>query len=360
MKNMDTSLAGISSLLDRGANRDDLFSRARQVRFEYFGNEVFAYGFNYFSTYCSNNCSFCYYRSDNPDAIRYRNTTEQIVEDAKRLAASGVHLIDLTMGEDPFYLRHIERFAELIDSVKSATDLPVMISPGVLETEQLRLLKQAGATWLALYQETFDRAVFEKLRIGQSFEARMQVKKEAVKEGLLVEDGLLTGWGDSIEDAAASMLQLDQTHPSQVRVMSFVPQKGTPLESRIPPNSERELLMIAVLRLLYPNKLIPASLDVEGPEGLEDRLNAGANVITSLIPPQSGLVGVASRDCIEDGGRSLPQIHSILDKAGLKLASRSDYKEYIQAAIEEHSRLGLTDTAASYSDDRARALAGDV
>ncbi|MCL2528984.1 MAG: methylornithine synthase PylB [Coriobacteriia bacterium] len=351
---MDVSLAGISSLLSTNLNKDELFAKARQARFEHFGNEVFAYGFNYFSTYCSNHCSFCYYQSDNAHTIRYRNSTEQVVEDARRLADSGVHLIDLTMGEDPYYQQHIERLADLIQSVKSATGLPVMISPGVLEAWQLRLLKEAGATWLALYQETFDKAAFERLRICQSFEARLRVKEEAIKAGLLVEEGLLTGWGDSCEDAAASILAINSTHPTQVRAMSFVPQPGTPLESWPAADSERELLIIALLRLLYPHKLIPASLDVEGPKGLEDRLNAGANVITSLIPPQSGLVGVASRDDIKDGGRSLPQIQTILDNAGLKLASSAGYQAYIQAALDEHVRFGRADTETSPTDFCAR------
>lgn len=47
------------------------------------------------------------------------------------------------------------------------------------------------------------------------------------------------------------------------------------------------------MRLLFPDKLIPASLDVDGISGLELRLMAGANVVTSIIPPNEGLAGVA-------------------------------------------------------------------
>ncbi|MCL2883110.1 MAG: methylornithine synthase PylB [Coriobacteriia bacterium] len=339
---MDASLESIYSILDQSVDKEDIFAKARQVRAEHFGNEVFAYGFNYFSTYCLNRCSFCHYRSDNKDAVRYRNSAEQVVEDAKLLAESGVHLIDLTMGEDPYYKFQPERFADLIAKVRSATELPIMISPGVVAPESLRLFKQAGAVWFALYQETFVKSFYERLRVNQDFDARIKLKEEAIRIGLLVEEGILTGWGDGVADAVESILQMGKTQPSQVRVMTFVPQKGTPMESLEPQSNERELLMIAAMRLLYPSKLIPASLDVEGPKGLEDRLNAGANVITSLIPPESGLVGVASRSDIDDGGRSLPQVRPILERMGLKLASQSCYEAYIEAALEEHVYFGRT------------------
>ena len=339
---METGLEGVKALLDQGVDEAGIFEKARQVRAAHFGDEVFAYGFNYFSTYCVNHCSFCHYRSDNQEAIRYRNNMAEVVEDAKRLADSGVHLIDLTMGEDPYYSQQPERLADLIYHVQSATGLPVMISPGLATPEQLILFKQAGAVWLALYQETFNRDAYRRLRIDQDFDRRMQLKKDAVRIGLLLEEGVMTGWGDSTADAAESILHMDSAHPSQIRVMTFVPQEGTPLEGRPPQNSERELLMIAIMRILYPDKLIPASLDVEGPKGLKDRLNAGANVITSLIPPCSGLLGVARRSDIEDGGRTLPQILPIINSVGLRLASSSSYEEYVQAALESHVRNGYT------------------
>ena len=60
--------------------------------------------------------------------------------------------------------------------------------------------------------------------------------------------------------------------------------------------------MIAVMRLAMPDRLIPASLDVEGIAGLEARLEAGANVVTSIVPPQSGLAGVSQAELDIDAG----------------------------------------------------------
>ncbi len=309
-----------------------LFEKARRVREKHFGRGVFAYGFNYFSTHCKNKCAFCLYRQGNECAPRYRHSIDDIVRDAKSLADSGVHLIDLTMGEDPYFLKRPQTLVSMVDAVHEETKLPVMVSPGVIDAEVLPRMREAGAVWFALYQETYDREAFARLRVGQSFDSRILLKRAAARAGLLIEEGLLTGWGDSPFQIADSILAMASVHPSQVRAMTFVPQPGTPLESLLPQSSETELAMIALMRILYPDLLIPASLDVEGPAGLLARLNAGANVVTSLIPRGAGLEGVARNSSIEDGGRTLEQVMPTIRQAGLELASHSDYADFIERA----------------------------
>ena len=78
---------------------EELFARARKAREEHFGNKIFMYGFVYFTTWCRNDCTFCYYRKSNK-IERYRKNKEEVFRLSKELADSGVHLIDLTMGED--------------------------------------------------------------------------------------------------------------------------------------------------------------------------------------------------------------------------------------------------------------------
>ena len=77
---------------------------------------------------------------------------DEIVDIACTLAETGVHLIDLTMGEDPQYLsNHAEeyrRLVEVVDLVKKNTGLPIMISPGVVPKEIVVELKRAGANMI--------------------------------------------------------------------------------------------------------------------------------------------------------------------------------------------------------------------
>ncbi len=108
--------------------------------------------------------------------------------------------------------------------------------------------------------------------------------------------------------------------------MTFVPQVNTPMEGMPSTNMTEELVTLAVMRLVHQDKLIPASLDIEGVKGLRPRLDAGANVITSIIPPSKGLAGVAQHELdIENGERSKNNIEDMLEAIGYRTATLSDY-----------------------------------
>lgn len=325
----------IAYLLNLNKEKDveRLFQVAQELRNRYFSNRIFLYGFVYFSTWCRNNCAFCYYRKSNSIPKRYRKSNQEILEAAGSLAESGVHLIDLTMGEDPFYFQKPDGFVELINLVKQVkiqNQLPVMISPGVASEQMLGELAAAGADWYACYQETHNEQLFNQLRLHQSYEARYSSKQIALDRGLLVEEGIMTGIGETVADLAQSMENMSTLGTQQVRVMSFVPQEGSTMSSWPTPDRMNELKVIAVLRLLLPDRLIPASLDVDGVEGLQARLKAGANVITSLIPPSMGFAGVAqSTKDINEGFRTVQGVLPILDRMGLTAATSKEYFDWL-------------------------------
>ena len=320
--------------LSHDADIEKLFETAREVREKHFGNKIFLYGFLYFSTFCRNNCRFCQYREANHALPRYRKNESDILAAAKEMAGTGVHLIDLTMGEDPELFadgdRGFERLADLCHQVQKETGLPVMISPGVMPDHALKMLADADVTWYACYQETHSKELYSRLRYGQDFEERMTSKRNARKLGMLIEEGLLTGVGESVDDLATSMEMMADLDAHQVRVMTFVPQEGTPMADVPPSTSIKEWMIIAVMRLLFPDRLIPASLDVDGLDGLKGRLDAGANVITSIVPPKNGLAGVAHNALdIEDSRRTHESITPILDTCGLTVADVEAYRFWI-------------------------------
>ena len=330
--------AGVEAGEEAGEERGRLFAAARELRRRHFGDRVFLYGFLYLSTFCRNDCRFCWYRRSNLACRRYRKDEMETLEAAIRLAGSGVHLLDLTLSEDP--VLRAEGFAvlaHLTARVKEVTGLPLMLSPGVAPAETLLRLKRAGADWYACYQETHSRGLFRRLRPQQSFGARMGAKRSARRAGLLLEEGILCGVGESPRDLARSVKAMGRLGAAQVRAMSFVPHPGIPLPRASGTggdpqggDTQRELVAIAVLRLAFPDRLIPASLDVDGLAGLERRLAAGANVVTSLIPPGQGLAGVAQSELdIEEGRRTAAEVGEVLQRCGLAPASRAEYAEWL-------------------------------
>ncbi len=309
-----------------------MFGAARELRRRHFGEKVFLYGFVYFSTYCRNQCTFCLYRAGNPASPRYRKSLDEVVAICRDLAASGVALLDLTMGEDPqlFAEPGFRGLLELVQAVRSEAGLPVMVSPGLVPEETLGALRACGADWYALYQETHTPALYERLRLGQTYEARAAARRAARRAGLLVEDGILTGIGDTALDRARSVASMRDAGWDQVRIMTFVPQAGTPLAHVEPPDDTAELLTIAVMRLAMPDRLIPASLDVDGLRGLERRLQAGANVVTSIVPPTVGLAGVSQSELdIDEGHRTVAEVVPQLERLGLEAASPQAYADWL-------------------------------
>jgi methylornithine synthase len=316
-------------------DREALFAAAREVRRRHFGSAVFLYGFVYFSTFCRNDCAFCHYRRSNVALPRYRKSPEEILQAAGTLAASGVHLIDLTMGEWPERPAarpgQPDSLAGLVRRVKARCGgLPVMVSPGVVPDSTLAALAAAGADWYACYQETHNPRRFARLRVGQSYAERMQKKSTAQALGMLIEEGILIGIGERPADVADSIAAMRALDADQVRVMTFVPQEGTPMAASALGPALGEAVVIAVLRLAFPDRLIPASLDVGGLAGLAERLDAGANVVTSLVVPGKGLAGVAHASLdIEEARRTPQAIGPVLARCGLGVADRQAYRHWI-------------------------------
>ena len=317
-----------------------LYLAARTVRDHFFSNKVFLYSFVYFSTYCRNKCAFCYYRTDNKIS-RYRLTPDDLRDMCRRIRNEGVHMIDLTMGEDPHFRNHPENLVEFVRIAKEESGLPVMVSPGVIDDGFIRLLKEAGADFFALYQETHDRDLFKALRTGQDFDERAHARTAAKFAGLCIEDGILSGTGrtpeEEIDADTASILAMIPQNPDQVRAMTFEPQPGTPLEKQVQAPYLYELKIISALRLVFPDRLIPASLDVAGIPGMVERLNAGANVVTSIIAADSSLEGVVNFD--KDVGlyerqRDAASVIAKLHEMNMVPGTQAEFEDYLRKSSE--------------------------
>jgi methylornithine synthase len=303
-----------------------LYSEARKVRDHYFGNRVFLNCFIYFSTHCKNLCTFCYYNCKNK-IRRYRLTKEEIEETCRALKGAGFHMIDLTMGEDPYYYEDPNRFVELVRTVKEELGLPIMISPGVIGNTTLLKAREKGANFFALYQETYDKELYRQLRVGQSFDQRIKARRFAKELGYCIEDGILTGVGNDIQSTIQSLRGMKSNDPDMVRVMTFLPQVGTPLSDFNDKSKLSEIKILAILRLMFPECLIPASLDLEGIDGMVPRLNAGANIVTSILPSNSLFEGVANYDRgFEERDRDIKSVIKRLKSLGMRPARQIEFK----------------------------------
>jgi methylornithine synthase len=322
-------------------NLKRLCETARMLRRKYFGNTVFLYGFVYFSTYCRNDCIFCINRFSNQSVHRYRKSKTAILETCSHLEKSGAHCIDLTMGEDPLFYQSDEgffRLRKIVKEIKQKVNLSLMISPGAVPESVLTDLIEDGVDWYACYQESHNLNLFQRLRPNQDYEYRLNLKYHARALGLLIEEGILLGVGESIKDISESLLEMRRMEAHQIRVMRLIPHNRALLYTKPRSLRKTELIIIAVMRLLFPDRLIPASLDIDGIRGLKMRLDAGANVITSIVPPHMGFSGVAQPTLgINKGDRSVKSVALVLDSCHLESASLKEYKSWVKNEKDEMS-----------------------
>ena len=337
-KGVDLNQDEIGFLLSLDANEDieALFATARSMRSRSFGSTVFLYGFLYFNTDCSNNCLFCQYRKANAKAVRYAKSDAVMSSIAHKMEESGVHLIDLTMGEfadgSPEAEAEYGRLCSFVKEIRRESDIPIMVSPGVVNRSVLTNMAESGADWYACYQETYARSLFSKVRPGQDFDTRYAAKLTARERGMHLEEGMLIGLGESVGDRALTIVGMRELDADQVRVMTLVAHPDTPMADIAPTPEIEELKVIAVMRLVMPDRLIPASLDVGGLAGLKRRLEAGANVVTSMIIPGMGLSGVANQELdIEDARRTPQAIAPILAECGLSPAPQNSFRSWLGA-----------------------------
>ena len=310
-----------------GEDREAVFEAARRVRDREFGRRTFLYGFVYFSTYCRNECSFCYYRRSN-SIDRYRKTEDEIIDLARNIKGAGINLADLTMGEDPYMLKDgYANFLHLVSAIRDEVGIPIMASPGAVPEKRFPDLRDAGADIVACYQETYSRPLFAERRLGQDFDFRRNQKVWAMENGMLAEDGMMVGIGETVEDRVHAIREMVALGCDQVRAMTFVPQAGTPMERSGTVDTVNELLCLSAMRLLRHDVLIPATLDVEGIAGMRTRLDAGANVVTSIIPPDRELAGVAQGSMdIEEGHRCADYVIPLLREIGREPATAADLR----------------------------------
>ena len=216
------------------------------------------------------------------------------------------------MGEDPLYFATNEfdalRRARAAPS-RTATGLPVMISPGqCLGRGARRACAPPAPTGTRCYQETHAPGALRAAARGPGLRrARRGAQRRRGAPACWSRTACCSASARRSPTARSTVAAMRDEPVDQVRVMTFVPQRGTPLEHECAGRRRLgELVTIAAMRLVMPDRLIPASLDVDGIAGLEPRLAAGRQRRhLASCRPTVGLAGVSQSELdIDDGLRT--------------------------------------------------------
>ena len=286
----DLSDEQLRTLLETDAYDKALFAEADQVRRAHYGTEVYIRGLIEFTNYCKNNCYYCGIRRDNRHATRYRLTKDEILECCADGYALGFRTFVLQGGEDPYFTD--ERVCEIVSAIrKNHPDCAITLSIGEKPRESYQAYFDAGANRYLLRHETADDAHYAKLH---PVELSAQKRKECLfnlKEiGYQVGSGFMVGSPyQTTDNLIADLRFLQKLQPDMIGIGPYITHAETPFADQKSGTLELTLRLVAVLRLMFPYALLPATtaLGTIHPEGRELGLKAGANVVMPNLSPVS-------------------------------------------------------------------------
>lgn len=266
-----------------------LFEKARRIRKDHYGSDVYLRGLIEFTNYCRNDCLYCGIRRSNRSASRYRLTKEQILSCCEEGYGLGFRTFVLQGGEDGYYSD--EMLLGIIREIKTRyPDCALTLSIGERSRESYQAFFDAGADRYLLRHETADPDHYKMLHPPSlSLETRKKCLSDLKEIGYQVGSGFMVGSpGQTSEQLAEDLLYLYELQPQMVGIGPFVPHHDTPFASEQSGTAELTLFLLGLIRLMLPAVLLPATtaLGTIDPIGREKGILAGANVVMPNLSPR--------------------------------------------------------------------------
>lgn len=233
---------------------------------------------------------------------------------------TGISYLCVARGEDPYFTD--ARMCDIVSAIRMEfPDCAITLSLGERSYESYEKLFCAGANRYLLRHETANEAHYRQLHPPQlHLQHRMECLLALHKIGYQVGSGFMVG---SPFQRGTYLLQdssvLTKAPSGDDRNRAVLPHAATPFATYPAGSLALTLRLIALLRLMFPYALIPATtaLATIDPCGREMGLKAGANVVMpNLSPPSvrekyrlydnkaaSGAEAAESRRLLETQGR---------------------------------------------------------
>lgn len=278
----------LRALIESSDLDQTLFSAADSVRRGIYGNDVYIRGLIEFSNYCKNNCYYCGIRHGNSKAVRYRMSKDEILLCCDEGYRLGFRTFVLQSGEDPYYTDSV--ICDIVSSIRERfADCAITLSMGEKSRESYKAYYDAGANRYLLRHETAEEKHYAMLHPkSMNPEKRKKCLFDLKEIGYQTGSGFMVGSPYQTTDNLISDLRfLQELKPDMIGIGPFIVHNDTPFAGFKNGTLELTLRMIAILRLMFPYALIPATtaLGTIHPEGRELGLKCGANVVMPNLSP---------------------------------------------------------------------------
>jgi len=286
--NKDLPDAQLKTIIESDEYEQELFETADKIRQSYYGTDVYIRGLIEFTNYCKNNCYYCGIRRDNQKVERYRLGKEEILSCCKQGYALGFRTFVLQGGEDIAFSD--ELICDITAEIKKLyPDCAVTLSLGEKSHDSYQSYFNAGANRYLLRHETANAEHYRALHPdSMSLENRKNCLWDLKKIGYEVGSGFMVGSPYQTTECLIEDLRfLQELQPDMIGIGPYISHQNTPFHDQQNGDLRVCLRLIAILRLMFPNALIPATtaLGSIDAKGRELGLMAGANVLMPNLSP---------------------------------------------------------------------------
>ncbi len=247
------------SLVD--ADLEDLCAAANDIRSKFCGDEFeICTIVNAKSGRCSENCKFCAQSAHyKVDVEKYPlMKSDEILAAAKHDDAAGVQRFSPVTSGRRLTKSELENLCESMREIKANTNLKICASCGLLNSDDLQKLKDAG---MSRYHNNLESSenFFKTVCSTHTTADKIKTIEAAKAQGLEVCSGGIMGLGESWEDRIDMAFQIRELGAVSIPINMLSPIVGTPFEHNEVLDVDEMRRICAIYRFINPKAFIMVS-----------------------------------------------------------------------------------------------------
>lgn len=262
---------------------------------------------------CTENCKFCAQSScSSADVPSFEvRDADYVAKDAKRYDGIGVARYCQVSSGRRLNKREIAQIAENIKRIVKETNLMPCVSLGLMDREDLELLKEAGLKRVHNNIESSPK-YFGNLCSSHTTDDKIKVMKLVHEAGLELCSGGIFGVGETWQDRIDMAFALREVQPESIPINMLKPIEGTPMEDREMISEEELRRIIAIFKFILPKSFVrfAAGRDVLEDSGMKCFTGGCNATITGNMLTVKGVSMVEDLKNIRALGYDLPQASS--------------------------------------------------
>lgn len=240
--------------LSQCSDKEALYDAAHQITRHFTGDKFDTCSIiNAKSGNCSENCKWCAQSGHyNTNVILYPLLpAEECVRHAVHNRKQGIGRFALVTSGKRLSGKEVRELGGIVRDIKEVSDIKCCASLGLLDKEQLEVLKESGVENYHCNIET-SPSYFPSLCTTHTIEEKMETIRRARELGFRICSGGIIGMGETMEQRIEMALFLQQQQVRSIPLNMLQPIPGTPLGDTPLLSEEEFLTTVALFRFINP------------------------------------------------------------------------------------------------------------